>query len=366
MPIDRPKMGFAARAERTAQFDALLIRLWELARAVPLDLPKTPPEGIGEIEKGISRVRYAVSRPHEVATFSLCHPDKDKPSDRINRVEWSTVLIKDFKSLATVAAWTEDRAGHRVAEKSKVRSIWEQLRADRLVSPEDDDGPIASWSELRSLLGVHPKGREDHSSLPRDLERIRALEDEVEYFSTLAREHSDGIRRLQARLRALRESSIDVSGVDADDQTQSLPLTSLADLSTWSVQFDDSLVILPRALQEARKSPYQDVSAVETALRLLAGPYRELKLGLLSHSEFDRQVSAAGLRITPSGGEVTFATNEGYVVRWQGQRRNLEFHIGKGGSRDLRHTLRIYWFWCDETQKVVVGWLPSHLDNSLS
>jgi len=57
VPIDRPKMGFAARAERTAQFDALLIRLWELARAVPLDLPKTPPEGIGEIEKGHGSVR---------------------------------------------------------------------------------------------------------------------------------------------------------------------------------------------------------------------------------------------------------------------------------------------------------------------
>jgi len=41
----------------------------------------------------------------------------------------------------------------------------------------------------------------------------------------------------------------------------------------------------------------------------------------------------------------------------------LERHI-KGGSnaRDPRYCMRIYFFWDDERQKVVVGHLPSHLD----
>lgn len=44
-------------------------------------------------------------------------------------------------------------------------------------------------------------------------------------------------------------------------------------------------------------------------------------------------------------------------------RHFLELHLRKGSSKDERYCLAIYFFWDDDTQQVVVGWLPSHLDN---
>ena len=35
-------------------------------------------------------------------------------------------------------------------------------------------------------------------------------------------------------------------------------------------------------------------------------------------------------------------------------------------SRDRRYGFRLYFFWDEEGQVAVVGWLPSHLDNRAS
>lgn len=40
--------------------------------------------------------------------------------------------------------------------------------------------------------------------------------------------------------------------------------------------------------------------------------------------------------------------------------------MNKGTQKDPCKTLRIYYFWDDEYQIVVIGDLPMHLDNSLS
>ena len=48
------------------------------------------------------------------------------------------------------------------------------------------------------------------------------------------------------------------------------------------------------------------------------------------------------------------------------QRVFLQFHIVRGNSREDRYCMRIYFFWDEETNQVVVGWLPSHLSNRIS
>jgi len=44
----------------------------------------------------------------------------------------------------------------------------------------------------------------------------------------------------------------------------------------------------------------------------------------------------------------------------------LNLHLRKGTTKDDRYCLAIYFFWDDEKRRVVVGWLPSHLDNRLT
>lgn len=51
-----------------------------------------------------------------------------------------------------------------------------------------------------------------------------------------------------------------------------------------------------------------------------------------------------------------------YYVQYQGKKRKLERHLAKGNSKDPRYCLRIYFFWDDQDQVVVIGDLPHHLD----
>jgi hypothetical protein len=66
-----------------------------------------------------------------------------------------------------------------------------------------------------------------------------------------------------------------------------------------------------------------------------------------------------------SGGETTL-TNKGYNVLYGGRQRQLDQHLRKGGGRDPRYVMRVYFFWDDDQQMAVVGWLPGHLDNTLT
>jgi hypothetical protein len=60
---------------------------------------------------------------------------------------------------------------------------------------------------------------------------------------------------------------------------------------------------------------------------------------------------------------------EEYFVRYptsSSPRRFLEWHLRKGSNKDARYCLGIYFFWDDDTAQVIVGWLPSHLDNRMT
>jgi hypothetical protein len=46
--------------------------------------------------------------------------------------------------------------------------------------------------------------------------------------------------------------------------------------------------------------------------------------------------------------------------------RFLEYHLRKGVTKDDRFCLAIYFLWDEQEKKVVVGWLPSHLDNRMT
>ena len=105
---------------------------------------------------------------------------------------------------------------------------------------------------------------------------------------------------------------------------------------------------------------------VYQCLNLLATSYYEYRLGMIDREEFNtqcRQVDA-GLDESAAITDVR-AGLEGkeYQVTYQGKSRKLERHLRKGGGgKDPRNQLRIYFFWDDEKQLVVIGYLPGHLD----
>lgn len=187
-----------------------------------------------------------------------------------------------------------------------------------------------------------------------------AADDDLAYWRDLARSQASVIGHLTAARWA-----------DPDDAPGAVtPAPSparawrLKDLGEWAALNSDRIVILPRAISAARKANYVDESTVFAALEVLAGPYREVKASEAPRDTARAELEALGITM---GGSVdpAYAGDE-YFVRWSGRKRFLDQHLKKGTSRDPRYSLRIYYTWDDELGVCVVGWLPTHLSNSLT
>lgn len=202
--------------------------------------------------------------------------------------------------------------------------------------------------------------------------QVRALEDDLAYHAQLNDELRQEIKVLRSQLHQLRsaaqEHALDwARGADGAVDLAGAIWQDLGSIEEWSLAHSAKIAVLPRALKGAKKSDYVAPEHVQQALEFLAGPYRDCRLGRITKDEMERALENSGLKVAGSAGTtVAGAQGDAYFVNWRGRKRFLEWHIGRGGARETRYCLRIYFFWCEEDQVAVVGWLPSHLSCSIS
>lgn len=194
--------------------------------------------------------------------------------------------------------------------------------------------------------------------------RESLLEADLDYLQILVAEQSDQLRQLRADLREARRHK--------PSQATKAPLESVEaaadfDLAQWCLDRENEIVVLPRARNGAKKSRYEEPSLIPKALDILAGPYRALRRGEITQDEFNAQLNGSGLRLSGSvAPSIAGEQGDAYFVFWAGRRRFLEQHLLKGGGRDERYCFRLYFFWDADSERAVVGSMPSHLANSLS
>lgn len=363
MPIDVKGARFVGGARcQAGRFDEVLQVLWAGIRTGIRQAPEVAPEGFALLEQGAARLAYVVSTKHRAAALRSVVPEPSKPADRL-LVREATLAAVGEACCVSLAEWVEDRAGHRVEAKPAEPEIWRNLKADGKIDPSTPPPQLPTFTEVRVAING---AADSHRATVPD-EQLASLQSELAYFRSLAHEQHEALRRRNAEIRLLRTPASPVEPDDSQHDPQGMPLASLGDLAAWAVQFEDDLVILPRALQAARKSPFDDVAAVETALRLLAGPYRQMRLGRLSKETWDEALRSARMRVTASAGEATYAQHDdAYFVRWRGAPRLLEWHLARGSNHDPRLTLRVYFFFDEDAGLTVVGYLPGHLPNTRS
>lgn len=365
--IDRVEITFVAR-ERDEEMGSLSITsachrasikdghkglrrsldaMWAHLRSVVPDMEAQPKEGIHQFQRKNKRFRY-LSAP---GLWAL-----------------------EFDDLSEGEAW---ECFALMLEDGQVRTGWHR----RGSKPGEEPLPwLAACCEMHLEGTVEPKVWPDFVSLSvayasttvpaissDDVEERQALLAEVHYLRDQSAEQSRKIRELKLTAQAMREhASADKDGEQDVQQAASRDWT-LSDLAEWAEENADRILVMPRAISECKKSDYGNHELFYQCMELLAETYRLVKLGQIPREQLKEQADSLGLEI---GGSVepsrAGSCGEEYFVRYDGRRRFLEQHLASGTSRQTRFCLRIYFFWDDELERVVVGSAPGHLSNRFS
>jgi len=260
-----------------------------------------------------------------------------------------------------------DRSRHESASK---RLIWSPCRFI------EDLRPLIYEQERNSRRGNEQQSDAFQREIVSLKTKIDELEKECEAYndeSLATKRECDHLREINQRLAyqndGLREA-IRAKG-DTNILTVVQKPTSYDSIGDWvQNNFAGRLEFHPRALRGLKDGQYEDLSLVCDSLSLLAEEYRNMKLGYASREIFEDRLKSLGLELSNAITE-TRAGEEGntYYVNYplgSARKRKLDLHLTKGSSRDQRYCLRVYFFWDEESQSVIVGWLPSHLDTRVT
>lgn len=211
----------------------------------------------------------------------------------------------------------------------------------------------------------------------RYLDKIKFLEQEAEQYNDDAIAISREVER-QRRLNYSLRSRVDALNFElrklrgGDNVPETRNPESYEELEDWILSnFPESLYLHPRAVRGLRNAEYGDIGRLCDAIRLLAGPYRDMRRGILPPAKFEEQLRERHNFALKRSITETKAGEQGdeYYVIYPANTRNarfLEWHLLHGNSHEPRYCLRIYFFWDKAEEVVVIGWLPSHLDNRLT
>lgn len=281
-----------------------------------------------------------------------------------------------------IVSWQENGVeGAEAFESFLVRSAILQT-----VSLNDLEQILPPFSEVRRVAATTSlaKARETGASrdellrlYEEDNSKLRsALDEEKSLHSGLLseadRERDDAQRRaeeargevyrLNQRIRTLESQIATKGGVSSEPQ---IPDT-LVDLKDWADKnLAGSVFLTNRALRGAKESDYDEPELGFRALLLLRDHYVPMRRNGGDDLRRAYESALTRLGLTDEGSITANRLGEHgdeYIVQFAGRKHELDRHLKKGNSREPRHCFRLYFFWDDEDEHVVVGWLTSHLD----
>ncbi len=286
--------------------------------------------------------RHPLARPHKIAEWNGQGPSA-----------FQRLLIRE----ALRRSISDRDVNRRLPPFGEVRRVADELRreAEKEAGSTDAELLALAEEEIARLENTLRSEREEAEGLIdlAETDRSEALE--------LAHQFKSQNMYLRQRVDALLAR---LSQADTSTQLE-LPNT-LEGFESWCHEnLSGSVEVHNRAFQGAKKSQYEDPSLIYQALLILRDQYVPMRRegGARHLAEFKEECQKVG--ITEEGSISRSRSGEEgdtYFIRYGGQQKLLDRHLKKGTSRDQRHCFRLYFFYDDEHEQVVVGWLPSHLD----
>ena len=330
------------------------------------------PDGVGDLSCEPGLVSYAVSRDDRFAAFRWLALAQKNPAIVESFMVSSATKGCRSALVRRLFPGSPEPESDTSANSFPLLEAWRRTVGGEPIAGE---GVVPGFTELAVLLAVRGRVSVANAEL---LQKTRALESELEYTRIELAEVAEDLETAHANMRSTAtafkpESDLEsllrhnVGGEALSTDENDEDANVLESLPAWAADNAHRIVVLPRALSGAKKSQYQSPATIMKALELLAGPYRQHRCGELGLAEFDAALAAAGLQMAGSvGAEIAGTTGDQYFVQWGNRRRFLDMHLLKGGGREPRYCMRIYFFWDADSRRCVVGSLPAHLSNSLS
>lgn len=224
----------------------------------------------------------------------------------------------------------------------------------------------SSDTDLLALFEQDNNELRDQMRQQRDTSDALLVLAESERLSALetVNQTRETIRHLLRRIASLQEARNEVNLEEVN-----LP-KNFESIQEWcSNHLAGSVELHGRAFRGLKNSEYEDTTLVYNALLLLRDHYVPMRRegGSELVEEFKRQCALLSLEEESTGSE-TRAGEQGdeYYVGYAGRRCYLDRHLKKGSSREPRYCFRLYFFWDEDAELVIVGWLPSHLDSRIT
>jgi hypothetical protein len=137
-----------------------------------------------------------------------------------------------------------------------------------------------------------------------------------------------------------------------------IPLPShWAEFSEWCEQYLVGRVQLtPRARREVKSSLFNDVQLAARCLLWLGNEYLDRR----------RAGGDGDLRVQLEAGILNERCGaDSFDIDWQGNRRQVDWHIKNGGNtRSPERCLRIYYLWDEQNEQVIIASMPAHIPTS--
>lgn len=233
--------------------------------------------------------------------------------------------------------------GREIFSFADIRNVSLRLNQEKLreigASPADQ-----LEAARKAIKALEAKIEEQSQELTYFGGEHKSAEARAELAELNAAASSTRINDLIARLRA-----------KGDDPDHSIAFpTSWAEVGSWcDKHLAGRLILTTSARRNMKKADFEDVAQAARCLLWLADTGRDRRINGGDGSINDEPIED-GIRNAHCGGDE-------YPTFWRGQKCAVEWHIKNGGNvRDPKRCLRIYYFWDDATQVIVVDDLPAH------
>lgn len=177
------------------------------------------------------------------------------------------------------------------------------------------------------------------------------------------------VRTLRGKLHQLSLATRTRAADHAADPISAAYPKSLESIADWVTSLERRVVVAEKALKHAARVDHAECERVYAALAALHDLYWEMRWGDQpdARRRWEEFLLQSRIRCGPIG---TATDDRRYAADYQalfGQRKvEMTLHLQGSSSRDPRRCLRVYFHPCDDTRRVLVGHLPTHLTSTLT